>query len=608
MTTITALEQVLDINDIAPVKNTEVRKFKMHPDLLFSVIKSQAGTQEKAILEAVMNAVDAGATRCDITIDQNGYHISDDGKGFSSRQEVDEFFETFGTPHKEGDATYGRFRMGRGQLFAFSSTVWKTTTFEMHVDIKKTGLDYIFEEDLPYVNGCTIVGTWYKSMATQELFVMTKELQSLIKYMQIPVFVNEKDFSIDPEKQKWDYKEEDFYVKVNKNSNTLSVYNMGALVSHYPASRFGVAGTVVTKSALKVNFARNDVLTSECSLWKKITKKMREIMGIETAKKNVLTDAEREAILDSVICHDTLMGEIIQKGLLVDISGKKISFHTLMNAKRITFSTGIQTLKKVEERINDQNLALVLTEGNLQKFYVDTPEKFLEAINDLMKFNNEEVDIMSAPYHDHEDWRKYNQIRQLKIYGTCNPDIVDINELIDGISTLSETIEETKLTKKQTIFLKSVRDISGWLGRLVYSVITNKENYNWYDARKFERTISLGTSEVAGAWTDGKTYIAIEKRHITSHPMKIIHMLLHEYCHNSVTLESHDHGSDFYETYHNVLIKYSKEIFDASIKFQKVFNKVMLKEGIKPKKIYDQNAQVDEDYHSIKDHEFEPKT
>ena len=99
-------------------QDSEIRKFKMHPDLLFSVIKSQAGTQEKAILEAVMNAVDAGATKCEIKIDENGYSIVDDGKGFVSRQEVDEFFETFGTPHKEGDATYGRFRMGRGQLFA----------------------------------------------------------------------------------------------------------------------------------------------------------------------------------------------------------------------------------------------------------------------------------------------------------------------------------------------------------------------------------------------------------------------------------------------------------------------------------------------------------
>jgi hypothetical protein len=38
----------------------------MHPDLLFSVIKNQAGTIGKAILELVMNSIDAGSTRVDI--------------------------------------------------------------------------------------------------------------------------------------------------------------------------------------------------------------------------------------------------------------------------------------------------------------------------------------------------------------------------------------------------------------------------------------------------------------------------------------------------------------------------------------------------------------
>lgn len=568
-------------------QNSEVRKFKMHPDLLFSVIKSQAGTQEKAILEAVMNAVD-------------------DGKGFVSRQEVDEFFETFGTPHKEGDATYGRFRMGRGQLFAFSSTVWKTTTFEMHVDVQKSGLDYVFKENLPFVNGCTIIGSWYKKMATQELFIMIKELENLIKYMQIPVFVNGKDFSIDPEKQKWDYKEDDFFVKVNKNGNTLSVYNMGALVSHYPASRFGVAGTVVTKSALKVNFARNDVLASECALWKKITKKMKEIMGIETAKKNVLTDAEREAILNDVICKDTLVAEVLQKGLLVDISGKKVSFKALIEAKRISFSTGNFKLKKVEERVNDHKMALVLSEATLQKFYVKSPAQFVESLNKLIDYNNEEVDKKAEPFRQ-SDWRKYHELHSLKLYYKCTADIIDINELIAGIKHTSDTIDDKKLNKRQVIFLKSVKEINSWIGRMVYGVITNNEQYVWSDAKKFERSISLGKSEVAEAWTDGKTYITIENRNLSAHPMKIVTLLVHEYCHNAATNESHDHGSEFYEAYHEVMIKCGTQLYECALKFQKTFNRLMLKEGVKPKKVFDENIKVNEEYESLKDHEFEPQ-
>ena len=48
------------------------RNFRMHPALLWSVIQSQAGAPEKALLEAIMNAVDARATRCEIVVDENG--------------------------------------------------------------------------------------------------------------------------------------------------------------------------------------------------------------------------------------------------------------------------------------------------------------------------------------------------------------------------------------------------------------------------------------------------------------------------------------------------------------------------------------------------------
>ena len=179
--------------------HNEIRKFKMHPDLLFSVIKSQAGTVEKAILEGVMNTVDAGATQCQIFIDSDGFKIVDDGKVFSSKSEIDLFFETFGTPHKDGDATYGRFRMGRGQLFAFASTIWKSNTFEMHVDIKEQGLDYLFKENMSYINGCVIEGKWYSKLSLQDCFLVKKEIEHLTKYMQIPVYLNDKKINIDIE-------------------------------------------------------------------------------------------------------------------------------------------------------------------------------------------------------------------------------------------------------------------------------------------------------------------------------------------------------------------------------------------------------------------------
>lgn len=86
-------------------------EFTADPNLLVSVIKSQAGTLSKALLEGVMNSIDAGSARVDITVTQTTFTIADTGKGFRSAQEVQAWFGRFGTPHQEGDAIFGRFRM-----------------------------------------------------------------------------------------------------------------------------------------------------------------------------------------------------------------------------------------------------------------------------------------------------------------------------------------------------------------------------------------------------------------------------------------------------------------------------------------------------------------
>ena len=124
----------------------ESRQIKTHPQLLLDVITRQAGTISKAMLEGVMNSVDAKATRCDITLTNTSLVIDDDGNGFRSRDEIVQFFETFGTPHTEAEGkVYGTFRMGRGQIFAFGSNVWRTGDFRMAVDIKRRGFDYDLE-------------------------------------------------------------------------------------------------------------------------------------------------------------------------------------------------------------------------------------------------------------------------------------------------------------------------------------------------------------------------------------------------------------------------------------------------------------------------------
>ena len=78
---------------------TETRKLTSHPKLLIDVIKRQAGSLKKAVLEGTMNSVEAGATEININFiaeksqdKENNptpafLSIYDDGMGIRTKQE-----------------------------------------------------------------------------------------------------------------------------------------------------------------------------------------------------------------------------------------------------------------------------------------------------------------------------------------------------------------------------------------------------------------------------------------------------------------------------------------------------------------------------------------
>ena len=227
--------------------------FCIHPAIIYSVIEKQAGTIGKALLELVRNAKDAGSDRVVLVITRQGYRVTDQGRGFRNSQEITEWFSTFGTPHVEGDAYYGRFRMGRGQAMAFSASEWRTGSFKMEVDIKGKGLDYDLTVDLPDHKGCEITGIWYKPLTAQQLKAAVKEIKEMVEWADFIVTVNGETVSRDPAKEAWDRITADAYIRFEQQGG-LKVFNLGVLVRSYPGYLMGACGTVVSRKALQVNF------------------------------------------------------------------------------------------------------------------------------------------------------------------------------------------------------------------------------------------------------------------------------------------------------------------------------------------------------------------
>ncbi len=253
----------------------ETRQLSLHPLAIHTFIKAQAGSLGKALSEAVMNSVDAFANNIDITLSPTGFEIVDDGQGFRDRDEIAAWFETLGFPHDDGNhRQYGKFGMGRAQMWAFARTTWRSNQFVMKVDVKKTGLDYELDEG-PAIRGTTIEGEFYEPMAFQRLTAIEMELENLVRYVPALITINEKVVSKNPAIEKWDIETPEAWMRFNdKAMHTLDVYNAGVLVAHFPRYRFGCTGVVITKPgmALSLNVARNDVLEAECKIWPKLVK------------------------------------------------------------------------------------------------------------------------------------------------------------------------------------------------------------------------------------------------------------------------------------------------------------------------------------------------
>jgi hypothetical protein len=252
-------------------QSSELRRFKIAPKMLFDVICRQAGSLSKAILEAVMNSVDAKATRCDITVTRDKVTITDDGQGFRSRKEVEDWFEVFGQPHEASEGkTFGTFRIGRGQGFAYGVNRWRTGRFAMTVDFKRDGDGYELRDGLKAVPGCTIEIELYEPLSLLQIDEVERSLDLWVRYAQIPVTVNGQTVSKSPATDgSWPDSTDDAYIRLDANKAGLSVYNLGVHVCELSNYVMGTGGVVVSKQQLQVNFARNDVQSS-CPVWRRI--------------------------------------------------------------------------------------------------------------------------------------------------------------------------------------------------------------------------------------------------------------------------------------------------------------------------------------------------
>lgn len=498
----------------------ETRRFKMHPRLLMDVIQRQAGTLLKAILEGVMNGIDAGAKTITIQLTEKSVRIEDDGTGITERSVLEKFWETFGQPAEAGEnKTYGYFRMGRGQLFAFGRNVWRTGPFEMTADVQKLGLEYELQEHKRQHRGCSIDIVLYEAMRPSDLASIERELEVAIKYVSGVVSFNGRQLNVDSAKAEWDHVLDDAYIKLRPTGN-LYVYNLGVLVCAHPGHVFGVGGVVTSRKQLKVNFARNEVMAS-CPVWRKVKPivDQKAALRIQTM---AMTDDSRQSLIHKFLNREIDRYEAAKLKLLEDVNGRYWSLYQLnysrMQSRKLT-STKPGSL--LGDKIHKSNLAFVLSDLTLSRFNV-------ESVSDLLK-------KLRASIPD-------------SMHGV---EAVNFAELQTQFSERMDVIPEADYSLQERIVLEVLVSASWRLQRWF------QDKYNRHIEGKYRKLV-LGSSQCADGWTDGRGYIAITREYIAKTGVGVPAwpaygcLVAHELCHDEPDHETHVHSQEFYEEYHDL--------------------------------------------------------
>lgn len=527
----------------------EKRNFRMDKKILFDIIFRQAGTLSKAILEGAMNAIDAGASMFDVTIKPKQVVLIDDGKGFKSKKEIEDWFEVFGTPHEESESKrFAQFRMGRGQLFAYGRNDWYTGVFHMDVDVKNEGLDYVLDQrpKNKAVTGCRITVDLYEELLPSDVADAERDLADWLKWAglhDIAVTVNGTQVSNDPRDEqfagRWTEVTDEAYIRLTQGGS-LSLYNLGVHTMDYPGYKFGCGGEVVSRKQLKVNFARNDVQSS-CTIWRKIRPLINQRATDDNKSRKSLDDDGRKRMADQLVRGELPDSyETSKLKLITAVTGRHFPMNDLWNLRGFQFVTNAPKGSRVGDKLMRTQIAFVVADETLERFGVATVPELLDVL---------QKQLFNTDY----------QIEH-------RPDYKPFDAMTAHLSSKYSVLPEDKLTVDEKIWL---RLINGHGGLLRPSYLDEGEHvYGYYGSRK----VVIGEADAADGWTDADSFVAINRKFLRELDLDVAGiadvslLLIHEACHQDPDMEEHDHDQAFYELYHDTTVACQAEFVDAVLK------------------------------------------
>jgi hypothetical protein len=396
-------------------------QFKATQGLLNDTMRKQSGVLEKALLEAVMNGVDAGASNFNVTVESNLVTISDDGGGLSE-SDIKQYFEQFGKKDDDiEDKEFGKFRMGRGQIFNFGTNIWRSQDNIMVVsldddqvtasipEVQDTddssvldadgdvltldteGLSYAWLKSDENVEGTNIEIALYETLEDVEETV--NEFKNLVKYIpwlhDVSITVNDQEVYNEPSV----IAETDlaYYCEGKGGFYTRTkLYNKGAYVNSFSIGPESMQ--IISKIDLDVTLDRTGVLDNDEN-WRKIKDNYERVVVDRLRQSDELDTDEQKWLINLMTEDMTYVDEFKGEPLVEDVNGDSYALNDLTGSP-ISFG---RKGDKVAAQAMRQSDTVVL-----DNTYEDPVRDFVQATQEL--FSGTDVKDYASVVEEDATW------------------------------------------------------------------------------------------------------------------------------------------------------------------------------------------------------------
>jgi hypothetical protein len=550
----------------------EFNHFEVDNNVISQFVYSQNGNLGKAIVELITNSIDANAKECNVIIKKNMFSVKDDGEGFKSKKGIMRNFKTFGTPHKEGDAKFGRFRVGRGQVMQFGKISWISNEHEMITDVENEGYGFVYKQlkGKNIESGCAVNGELYKDLERWDLTDTISTIKNSCRFLDVPVRLNGKLInSKNNNEHLWDIDNENFQLRWIKNDSGeyrhIKVYNLGSLVKEIHYSEYGLSAEIVSKKSFILNVSRNEISDND-PVWMEI--------------KQILIEKSRDKVTDFIHFPKSMkekdrysIKHQIEANMIDFKVGKELPIFKCFDGKYKTILDLINTPEKVTiapnnteetkreaDAINTQGIGIILHHDEL----IFWGKNRLQELMAYLLYN--------YPLQSKENYSNVDEIFNDFMINKYLP----FEALADLIDSNNKILEKNDLTEREL----SARHALASGSKSMANCLSNIDGL-WKDYRE----IKIGTSDTSDGWTDSHSFIAVNRRMLKLldkgrvGSIQLTTLLLHEYCHDKNNSDNSIHGLEFYERYHDLISRHGK--YELLTRVSNIIYKNYIKQLIK---------------------------